>query len=138
MKYKKVLYIDDDEDDLEIFCATVEEFDSKIICITFTSAKAALKKLNSGELCPDITFIDLNMPGMDGFQFLAEIKKSHECNFPIVVLSTCRQQSTIDKVKELGADGYISKPSSIKEFVKLLTPFFAETESKVSRSIKQA
>jgi CheY-like chemotaxis protein len=124
MKYNSVLSIDDDEDDLEIFCATVDEFNAKIICITFTSARAALKKLVSGELLPDIIFLDLNMPIMDGFGFLSEIKKIPDFTIPIIVLSTSSLQSTKDQVKNLGADGYITKPSSIKEFVKVLTPYF--------------
>jgi CheY-like chemotaxis protein len=124
MKYKNVLSIDDDEDDLEIFCTTVDEFDAQIICMTFTSAKAALKKLTSEELHPDIIFLDLNMPIMDGFGFLAEIKKMPNFTIPIIVLSTCSLQTTKDAVKKLGADGYITKPSSIKEFVRVLTPYF--------------
>lgn len=124
MKYKNVLHIDDDQDDLEIFSTTVEEFKTKINCVSINCAATALKKLMSHELSPEVIFIDLNMPGMDGFQFLSEVKKLPGFDIPVVVLSTSSQPDTITSVKKLGADGYLTKPTSMTQFVKLLTPYF--------------
>lgn len=124
MGYKYAIYIDDDEEDLEIFSIVIQEFSHEISCLTFTSASKALKKIISHELAPEIIFIDLNMNGMDGFEFLTEIRKQSDITMPVIVLSTCSQPETIAKVEKLGADGYITKPSSIKEFVRLLTPYF--------------
>ena len=124
MKYRNVLHIDDDQDDLEIFSTTVEEFKTKINCISLNCAATALKKLVSREIAPEVIFVDLNMPGMDGFQFLSEIKKQTNLDIPVVVLSTCSQQDTINSVKKLGADGYLTKPASMKQFAKMLTPYF--------------
>ena len=124
MHYKNVLHIDDDQEDLEIFSTTVEEFKTKINCTSLTCAATALKKLVSHELSPEVIFLDLNMPGMDGFQFLKEIKKIKGFKIPVIVLSTSSQPETISSAKEYGADGYLTKPNSIKKFVQLLTPFF--------------
>ena len=124
MKYKNVLHIDDDQDDLEIFSSTIEEFKAKINCISINCAATALKKLISRELSPEVIFIDLNMPGMDGLQFLSEVKKLPNFDIPVVVLSTSSQPETINSVKKLGADGYLTKPSSMKQFIQLLKPFF--------------
>jgi CheY-like chemotaxis protein len=124
MKYRNVLHIDDDQDDLEIFSTTVEEFKTKINCISLNCAATALKKLVSRELSPEVIFVDLNMPGMNGFEFLSEIKKRPDLDIPVVVLSTCSQPDTINSVKKLGADGYLTKPSSMTQFAKLLTPYF--------------
>ncbi|UPT70324.1 MAG: response regulator [Flavobacterium sp. JAD_PAG50586_2] len=124
MKYRNVLHIDDDQDDLEIFSTTIEEFKTKINCISLNCAATALKKLVSRELLPEVIFVDLNMPGMNGFEFLSEIKKRPDLDIPVVVLSTCSQPDTINSVKKLGADGYLTKPSSMQQFAKLLTPYF--------------
>ncbi len=124
MRYKYAIYIDDDEEDLEIFSTVIQEFNNEISCLSFTSASKALKKIISNELSPEIIFIDLNMNGMDGFEFLAEIRKQSDIKTPVVVLSTSSQPDTKVRVAKLGADGYITKPSSIKEFVRLLTPYF--------------
>lgn len=123
MGYKYILHIDDDEEDLEIFSTAVMELDTEIDCTSLNSSKEALTKLAAEELHPEIIFLDLNMPVIDGFQLLSKIKKMSNCTIPVIVLSTCSQPGTIDKVKQLGADGYIIKPNSIKEFVRVLTPF---------------
>ncbi|MEO5776659.1 MAG: response regulator [Flavobacterium sp.] len=120
---KNVLHIDDDEDDLEIFSAAIQSIDSKIKCISVNNAVDALKRITSRELAPEVIFIDLNMPRMDGFQFLAELKKVPGLNIPVIVLSTSSHMETINKVNKLGADGYVAKPNTIKEFVRLLSPF---------------
>src|SRR4051812_48688111 len=96
MKYKNVLHIDDDQDDLEIFFTTIEEFKPKINCISVSCAATALKKLISRELSPEVIFVDLNMPGMNGFEFLTQVKQLPDFNIPVVVLSTCSQRDTMD------------------------------------------
>ena len=123
-KYKNVLHIDDEQDDLEIFSTTVQELTASINCISLNCAATALKKIISRELSPELIFVDLNMPGMDGFEFIRKVKKLPDFNVPIVVLSTSSQRDTIESVKKLGADGYLTKPNSIRQFVQILTPFF--------------
>ena len=123
MAYKTVLHIDDDQDDLDFFSTTVEEIKPDVLCISLNSAEDALKKIRALEFLPEIIFLDLNMPRMNGFQFLEAIKKIPGLKIPVVVLSTSSQEETIDTVKELGASDYITKPSNIDEFIRLLTPF---------------
>lgn len=120
---KNVLHIDDDVDDLEVFSSVIENIDKKITCVSLNSAADALKRILSKELSPEIIFVDLNMPKMDGFQFLTELKKISGFNIPVIVVSTSSHSETINKVNKLGADGYVTKPNSIKEFARLLTPY---------------
>jgi CheY-like chemotaxis protein len=122
MKYKNILHIDDDEDDLEIFRTVIQDIDTTINCISVGSTVDALKKILLHKLTPEIIFLDLNMPIMNGFEFLTEFKKIPECTIPVIVLSTCSQKDTIRKAIKFGASGYLTKPNSIIEFVRLLTP----------------
>ncbi|MGV3696402.1 response regulator [Flavobacterium sp.] len=124
MRYQNVLHIDDDQDDLEIFSITLEEFKSKINCISLNCAATALKKLVEREVRPEVIFLDLNMPGMNGFEFLKEVKKLPDFNIPVVVLSTSSQSDMIEAAKKVGPDDYLTKPNSISKFVQLLTPYF--------------
>jgi CheY-like chemotaxis protein len=70
---------------------------------------------------PDLIFLDLNMPLMDGFMVLKEIKSlSRLKSVPLYVITTSR--SSIDKKKaiELGASGFYSKGSSSKDIIKIM------------------
>jgi CheY-like chemotaxis protein len=67
---------------------------------------------------PDLILLDLNMPRMDGRQFLAAIKL--EQNFkdiPVVVLTTSEVERDIVSSYHLGAAGYITKPVDVVQFI---------------------
>jgi CheY-like chemotaxis protein len=123
MTYKHILLIDDDAEDQEIFKTALDSFPKELRCTTFTNAKVALEKLVSGDLHPDIIFLDLNMPIMSGQEFLLEAKKKKEvAHIPIIIFSTSSQTGTIKQMKELGAHDFITKPDRFDKLVNLLTP----------------
>ena len=123
MKYQHILHIDDDEDDLELFCIAVGKISDTVVCSSLSDAALALKKLAARELEPHIIFLDLNMPVMNGQQFLVEIKKHPELkHIPIVILSTSSHDATIKLVKKLGAADFLSKPGNFNRMVEMLHP----------------
>lgn len=72
----KILYVDDDEEDAEVFCEALALIDKSFECVVATSGKQAISKL--GQPCPDFIFLDYRMPLHDGKQILAELR-THEC-----------------------------------------------------------
>jgi CheY-like chemotaxis protein len=121
---KTILLIDDDEDDQEIFLAALER---KSKAVSFTgekNARTALDKLAQGLLNPDMIFLDLNMPVMNGIQFLGEIKTRERIkNIPIIVFSTTSQSKFIKETSELGASGFITKPDNLEDLAELLSKY---------------
>jgi CheY-like chemotaxis protein len=74
--------------------------------------KEALEKLSSG-LAPDFIFVDLDMPIVNGFQFIESYKKTVSESHPkIIVLSSSVSEDERKRVMALGADVYMSKPLS--------------------------
>jgi len=70
---------------------------------------------------PDLILLDLNMPRMDGRQFLSTIKQDPELvGIPVVVLTTSDAESDLVASYEHNAAGYIVKPIDIDEFVRLV------------------
>ena len=73
---------------------------------------------------PDIVLLDLILPGMNGFDFLQEIKQKEKNDFPVLVLSNLGSQEDIDTAKALGAVDFLIKanvtPGQIVEKVNLL------------------
>lgn len=62
---------------------------------------------------PAIIFLDLNMPRMNGFECLQEIRKTERLKpIPVVIFSTTSQTQAIDMVYEQGANYYIRKPNT--------------------------
>jgi len=70
---------------------------------------------------PAIILLDLNMPKMNGHEFLAVIKKDEELKrIPVIVLTTSRGE--LDKVQsfDLGVAGYMIKPVDYQQFVEVM------------------
>ena len=118
------LLIDDDIDDQEIFLLALEEVNTSVTCNTASRCTEALELLSS-EAIPDFIFLDLNMPGMDGKEFLREIKKDEKLSqIPVVIYSTSSDPKDLRITRELGAFDYIIKQSSIVSLRKILEKFF--------------
>ena len=71
--------------------------------------------------CPDLILLDLNMPRMNGYEFLTAIKKDEQFkNIPIVVLTTSDVESDVLRSYQLGAASYITKPTGLDQFMSVI------------------
>jgi CheY-like chemotaxis protein len=119
-KYTSVLLIDDDIDDRMIFGEVLKELAPDIIYHEAINGEDALFKLNNN-LAPDIIFLDLNMPRIDGKQFLAEIQQQdHLKHIPVVIYTTSSHESDKKETRELGASYFLTKPNSLHELTHIL------------------
>ncbi|MFT3911727.1 MAG: response regulator [Ferruginibacter sp.] len=124
MRYQKTIFlVDDDFDDQEIFSDALKRSDKSIDCVFANDGIHALEKLNNEKgFIPDLIFIDLNMPRMNGLECLASIKKIDRLkNVPVYMYSTTADAISIAKNKKLGATDFIVKPSNIKELTSVLS-----------------
>ena len=70
---------------------------------------------------PSLIFLDINMPVMNGREFLKAIKTDNELKkIPVIVLTTSKDKSDTDDCFALGVAGYIVKPIDFDEFVKAI------------------
>ncbi|HEX9979440.1 MAG TPA: response regulator [Flavobacterium sp.] len=120
MFYQNILLVDDDADDREIFETALRRISTEVGFTAVASAIEALARLRAGHTA-DIIFLDLNMPIMNGMEFLAEIKKDKRLSdIPVIVFSTSGSSRSVDQAKELGAHDYITKPYEIRQLVDIL------------------
>lgn len=123
MAFQKILLIDDDIDDQEIFLLAIEMISPTANCVCFSSAADALDKLSSNLIRPEAIFLDLNMPVMNGHEFLIRIKKDKNLSdIPVIIFSTSSDPKIIQLTKDLGALDFITKPSNVDKLVELLKP----------------
>lgn len=124
MKFRTIFHIDDDQDDTELFFLAAMEAAENVAVEVFFDSRKALEKLISSTVFPDAIFLDLNMPVMDGFEFLQEIKSHEDLKFiPVIILSTSSQQHTREAAIKLGAQGFITKPSNYYQLVDILKSY---------------
>jgi CheY-like chemotaxis protein len=111
------LIVDDDEDDRELFSIAVEDVESTICCLGATDGEDALHGLKSGRFPkPDLIFLDLNMPRLNGIQTLIALKKDLRLkDIPVVIYSTSKLDQDKDETAKLGAVGFITKPTALSE-----------------------
>jgi CheY-like chemotaxis protein len=110
-----VLIVDDDEDDRDLFCDAVNIVDSSIKCIMARNGEEALEGLKRRTLpTPDIIFLDLNMPRLNGMQCLRALKKDFE-HIPIVIYTTSKLKEDKKSAMQAGAAGFVTKPTSLTE-----------------------
>jgi CheY-like chemotaxis protein len=107
----RLMLVDDDEDDREIFLSVIQNILPEASYTIATNGEDALEKLNDSPVDPHLIFLDLNMPLMNGKQFLMAIKKNGKLNsIPVVILSTSSDQATIKETMGLGARFFVTKP----------------------------
>ena len=108
---KKILVVDDEKpiSDIMKFNLTKEGYEVHVAA----DGEEALQKVD--EVHPDLILLDLMLPKMDGLEVARQVRKNYD--MPIIMVTA--KDSELDKVLglELGADDYVTKPSSNRELV---------------------
>lgn len=127
----KCFLIDDDADDQEIFGQALENLDRPIQCTYANDGVQALEKLNSDPaFIPDVIFIDMNMPRMNGIQCLEAIQKIDRLKDVVLYMySTAADPKSIAATQSLGAKEFIIKPSNFNDLTKKLSQIFNNENS---------
>lgn len=115
--------VDDDIDDQELFIEAVNEVDNSIQCLSATDCEEALDLLKSGRMeLPDMIFLDLNMPRLNGKQCLVELKKQANLrHIPVIIYSTSSEKRDIEETSRLGAAHFLTKPNKFEELCRALS-----------------
>jgi CheY-like chemotaxis protein len=127
-KYNCVLLVDDD---------LVSSFLIKEILIRFKVTEHTHTARNGQEAlhfikenfktetaCPDLVFLDINMPVMDGFEFLEEfqkLSKQQKETLKIIVLTSSANPADVTKAKQYFIEGYITKPLTFEKLQNILS-----------------
>jgi CheY-like chemotaxis protein len=70
---------------------------------------------------PELVLMDINLPGMDGFQALAELKQREQTShIPVVAVSANAMDLDMQRGLDQGFDGYLTKPFNLQEFMSMI------------------
>jgi CheY-like chemotaxis protein len=120
--FKPIMLVDDDDVDAIITQRAVNELKITNELVRRVDGEDALEYLrNESNPRPCVILLDLNMPRMNGFEFLKVIKVDNILKkIPIVVLTTSDVDQNILDSFGLGVAGYIVKPVDYKQFVEAM------------------
>ena len=122
-----MLSVEDDDAAFYIIRAAFSELPLSVQLLRARNGKDALALLHKPETQssashrPDLVLLDLNLPGLSGFDVLAAIKTEQELmSIPVVVFSSSSRDQDRKSSFALGAQQYITKPNTFDEVVEAL------------------
>ena len=120
---KKFLLIDDDEAYNFINRITLTETISECSVTEALSGLQALEYLSRQEDCPEVILLDINMPEMDGFEFLKEFDTRRKCighTRIFMLTSSVREADRATALSFPSVTGYFDKPLSVDKIADIL------------------
>lgn len=127
-----IVICDDDEDDLYLVKSIFNDtkFSNQTVYLKNGTELLEYLQNQKKETSVGLVLLDLNMPKMDGRETLKIIKSNPEFRrIPVVILTTSNAPQDIEKCYELGANCFMTKPSSyegLNDAIKTLSKFWLE------------
>jgi CheY-like chemotaxis protein len=116
---KTVTMIDDDDVDHFIVKALVKRLDN-VELISFKSPLSVVALIQEGKFHSDFILLDINMPGMNGWEFM-EVFEANEVQVPVFIVSSSRNENDLQKSSGFkSVKGYFFKPLLLENLQKLL------------------
>lgn len=118
IKSLNILLIEDDAIEVMKFNRVLKTLNLNHRIIEANNGEAALDILKAKEITPDIIILDLNMPKLNGIEFLTILKSDEVLKYiPSIILSTSSNYKDMMECYKLGIAGYILKPLKYDDYV---------------------
>ena len=117
LKTLKILFIEDDTIEVMKFNRVVSALGLTHQIIESNNGEKALAFLESKENLPNIILLDLNMPKLNGIEFLTILKKDSLLkHIPVIILTTSSNFKDVKECYKIGIAGYILKPLKYEDY----------------------
>ena len=132
MAAPKILLVDD----TKLFLRLEQEYlkQSSVAVYTASNGREALE--TARKIVPDLIYMDLNMPEMNGIECCAAIKADPVlCRIPVILVTTMGTDDSIDQCRRAGCDGFLTKPIDRKAFLDLGRSFLPNINRRERRAV---
>lgn len=117
-KSLNILLIEDDTIEVMKFNRVITKLGLNHKIIEANNGDEAINILKVKEIIPDIIILDLNMPKLNGLEFLEILKKDETLKYiPAIILSTSSNHKDMLECYKMGIAGYLLKPLKYEEYV---------------------
>lgn len=137
-KVKKIFVVDDDNDDINLFKEVLQEIDAAIECGVAEDGREAMDILTQSENdLPDLIFLDLNMPRMDGKECLRRLKADESLqHIPVLIYTTSSQSKDIEETMMSGAVCFITKPTTVRELESIIRAVISSPSGNLVKTLR--
>jgi CheY-like chemotaxis protein len=115
-----VLIVEDDEADAYLIGRTLSDYPAIGKVVRARDGAEALTMVECGDVAPDLAFVDLQMPRMNGFDLLVALRGSAKAQFPMVVLTSSAARNDAVKSRLRSATRVVIKPDTVAELYAVL------------------
>lgn len=118
-QFRPILLVEDDNVDVMMFKRILEEMKVLNPLVNLSDGEKALEYLKSDDNAkPCMIFLDLNMPKMNGIEFLKVAQGEYVLKkIPVIMLTTSKEDRHVVESFKVGAGGYVVKPVDIEKFL---------------------
>lgn len=121
IKSLNILLIEDDSIEIMKFDRVLKKLNQSHKVTVALNGEEALTHLNEKGLIPDIIILDLNMPKINGIEFLRLLKSNSKfAMIPSIVLTTSNNHREVKECYTIGIAGYLLKPLKYEDYVTVI------------------
>lgn len=117
-----ILLVDDDKIERLKFKKVCQKVGFECIIVEAINGENALILLENHKASFDLIISDLNMPKMNGFEFLVALRNNSKFKYiPVVIMSTSESKNDLERCYQLNISGYFVKPLKYSEYINKVT-----------------
>jgi len=106
-----ILLVDDSESDVKLFILAHRANKSTATIMVARDGQEALDSLIQSETLPQLVLLDINMPRVNGFDVLEQLRADERTRLlPVIIFSSSHQKGDVERAHRLGANACLTKP----------------------------
>ncbi len=121
-----IMVVEDNDDNRQLVLKVLSRQNYEVVGVV--DGNQALERINA--INPDLILMDINLPGMDGYEVTRRIRRQEKfANLPIVALTAYAMVGDEEKSLNAGCDAYISKPINVRTFPETIAAILERYQS---------
>lgn len=123
---QKILIVEDNELNLKLFCDLLRAHSYAVEPVR--DGREAVARAR--DFAPDLVIMDIQMPHVSGLELIEQLKAEDELrDAPILAVTAYAARGDEERIRDAGAEGYVSKPISVMKFVEAVRGLLAAREA---------